>query len=204
MSVSDKSVIIIMLHLSWCISYGQNLELMPGKERFFLDAQFLKFFDVENKFSLFSRARATAEYNRQNTDLFTGAYINYTTKSGFGGSIIGRISSGNAGIDAGIHYFKASKYFMIYALPSININDELLYSWFSILRFTPPFKNHWKLYTSLELFSAFGRIRHLSSVQRIRLGAGKNEYHFGVALNLKESSVSNPDVNPGVFFSKHF
>lgn len=177
---------------------------MPGTERLFMDAQYLKFFDTNNRLSLFSRARATTEYTEQKTDLFTGAYLNYTTKSGFGGTVLGRISSMSSGIDAGIHYFKATKTFMFYALPSININDELLYSWFSILRYTPELKADWKLYSSLELFTAFGQVGYLSSVQRLRLGIDKNGYQFGLAVNLNESRFSDVDINPGVFFRKQF
>ena len=164
----------------------------------------MKFLDKNNRISLFSRARATAEYSGQNTDLFTGAYLNYTSKSGFGGTVLGRISSIGSGVDAGIHYFKATKVFMVYALPSININNELLYSWFSIVRYTPTILKDWKLYTSLELFSAFGQIGHLSNVQRIRLGADKKDFQFGLALNLSESRFADSDVNPGVFLRKQF
>ena len=185
-------------------SYAQSFELMPGTERIFIDAQYLKFLDANNKFSLFARARATAEYDEATTDLFTGAYLNYTTKSGIGGTVLGRISSNNAGIDAGIHFFKAKKSWMIFALPSINIGSELLYSWFSIFRFTPALKNQWKIYSSVELFSAFGQIGHLSSVQRIRLGVDKQGYQFGAAINLRESRFTDSDVNPGVFLRKQF
>ncbi|KXX67138.1 hypothetical protein [Flammeovirga sp. SJP92] len=131
--------------------------------------------------------------------------MNYTTNSGFGGTVLGRISSNNAGVDAGVHYFKASKKFVIYALPSININNELLYSWFSILRFTPDLNKQWKLYSSLELFSAFSDIGHLSSVQRVRIGLDKKGNQFGLAVNLHESRYSaSIDINPGLFFRKQF
>ncbi|MEM1219448.1 MAG: hypothetical protein AAGH79_11065 [Bacteroidota bacterium] len=183
---------------------AQSFEVMPGTERVFIDAQYLSFFTGESKLSLFSRARATAAYDEQSTDLFTGAYLNYTASSGFGGTVIGRISSRGSGIDAGIHYFKAKKSLIIYALPSINLNDELLFSWFSILRYSPALSEQWKLYTSLELFSAFGQLGHLSSVQRIRLGVDKRGHQFGLALNLNESRFTMTDLNPGVFFRKQF
>ena len=171
---------------------------------FRIDAQYLKFFDEGRRVSLFSRARATTAYNEQNTDLFTGAYLNYTTRSGFGGTFLGRISSRSSGVDIGVHYFKASKTFMVYALHAINLNDELLYSWFSIIRFTPWLKENWKLYSSLELFSAFGTIGHLSSVQRIRLGMDTKGYQFGLALNLNHSRFAETDINPGIFFRRQF
>ena len=195
---------MLLLLSGYCVSHAQSFEVMPGTERLFVDAQYLKFFDANNRLSLFTRARATTEYTEQNTNLFTGTYLNYTTKSGFGGTILGRISSVSSGIDAGIHYFKVSKTFMVYALPSIHINDELLYSWFSILRYTPKLKADWKLYSSLELFSAFGQVGHLSSVQRLRLGIDKKGYQFGLAVNLNESRFSDVDINPGVFMRKQF
>lgn len=199
-----RLLLFIILFVFWKISMPQSFEVMSGTKRLFKDAQYLKFFDTENKVSLFSRARATAEYNEQKTDLFTGAYLNYTTQSGFGGTILGRIASNNSGIDAGIHYFKATNRWMIYALPSINLKNELLYSWFSILRFTPELKKEWRLYSSIELFSAFDQIGHLSSVQRIRLGVEKNTFQFGLAVNYNHSRYSSTDLNPGIFFRKQF
>ncbi len=189
------------------LTFSQSFEFMPGTERIFIDAQYLKFFDDDRKLSLFSRARATTEYdNQDNTNLFTGAYLNYTTSSGIGGTVLGRISSFSSGVDVGIHYFKANKKIMVYALPSINLNSDLLYSWFSIFRYTPQIKDDWKAYTSLELFSAFNKDGHLSSVQRIRIGADKSGFQFGLALNLSEQNrnFENTDVNPGIFLRKLF
>ena len=94
-----KVVVIILVYISGYCSYAQSFEVMPGIERLFIDAQYLKFFDDDNRLSLFSRARATAAYTEQNTNLFTGTYLNYTTKSGLGGTVNGRIASSSSGID---------------------------------------------------------------------------------------------------------
>ena len=186
------------------VTNAQSFEVMSGTSYIFTDAQYLKFFDEDQKFSLFSRARATFEYGENATNLFMGGYMNYTTKSGFGGTVVGRIATNSAGVDAGIHYFKAVKSVIVYALPSINLSDSLLYSWFSIVRYTPDLKNGWKLYTSLEIFSAFGKIGHLNSVQRLRFGVDKREYQFGASINFNESSYADTEVNTGVFFRKQF
>ncbi len=199
-----KKLLFLVCSIPCIFANAQSFELMPGTERVFMDVQYLNYFDGDNTVSLFSRTRATAKYDRHSTDVFTGAYLNYTTKSGFGTTVIGRISSSTSGVDIGIHYFKATKSFMVYALPSINLNDELLYSWFSILRFTPKMGDHWKLYSSLELFFAFDEKGNLSSVQRMRLGVDKKGYQFGVAVNLNNSRFSDADVNPGVFIRKQF
>lgn len=201
-----KIYLSLIISLAFC-SYkmsAQSFELMTGTKRLFIDTQYLNFFNNERRVSLFHRARATTVYDAQETDLFTGNYLNYTTHSGFGGTVLGRISSNNSGIDTGIHFFKTTKSFMIYALPSININRELFYSWFSIIRYTAKLYKNTKLYTSLELFSAFNRMGHINSVQRIRIGLDQQTYQYGIAINTNESSYSVTLMNTGVFLRKKF
>ncbi|MGB0523394.1 MAG: hypothetical protein ACPGJS_10570 [Flammeovirgaceae bacterium] len=185
--------------------HSQSFEFMLGTERIFIDAQWLKTFDTQRRWSLFSRSRATVDYEEQ-TNLFTGAYLNYTSKSGFGGTVLGRIATSGAGMDGGIHFFKAKKSFLIYALASIELNSELGYSWFSITRFTPNITEQWKLYTSLELFSNLNKDGHVVSVQRIRAGVDQQGYQFGLALNLTEfGEISRiTDRNFGIFLRKEF
>ena len=93
---------------------------------------------------------------------------------------------------------------MLFALASVNLNDELLYCWFSIFGYTTTINGDWKLYSSLELFSVFGEIGHLSSVQRIRIGLDKKGYQFGLAVNLNESRFTEFDRNSGLFLRKQF
>ena len=178
---------------------------MPGTERIFVDAQWLEFMDEEHKWSLFSRSRATTDY-RENTNLFTGAYINYTTRTGIGGTVVGRISSQGAGSDAGLHLFKASGKGMIYALASLGLSKDLSYSWFSIMRYTPALSEKWDLYASLELFSNFDKVGHVASVQRMRMGVSRKGVQFGLALNLSGlgQNYENRDSNPGIFIRKQF
>ena len=55
-----KKLLFMLLLLSgYCVSHAQSFEVMPGTERLFVDAQYLKFFDANNRLSLFTRARAT-------------------------------------------------------------------------------------------------------------------------------------------------
>ena len=178
---------------------------MPGTERIFLDVQWLKAFDQQYRWTLFSRSRATVDYE-ENTNLFTGAYVNYTSKIGVGGTVLGRISTLGSGADVGVHYFKATDKFMVYALASIELHKELGYSWFSIMRYTPPLGEKWKLYTSLELFSNFNAEGHAFSVQRMRAGVDRAGYQFGLALNLSGlgPQYDTRDTNPGIFLRKQF
>ena len=184
---------------------AQSLEIMPGTERIFIDAQWLKTFDDDRKWSLFSRSRATVDYD-ENTDLFTGAYLNYTTKTGVGGTVLGRVSTLNAGGDAGVHFFKAKETFLIYTLASVDLSSEFAYSWFSILRYTPELSEKWRVFTSLELFSNFNTGGHVASVQRVRAGLDRNGNQFGLALNLSGlgQDYSTTNSNPGIFLRKQF
>ncbi len=50
---------------------------------FFTDVQSFEHLDKSKKVSLFSRTRATVDYEN-NTNFFLGEYLSYTTKSGFG------------------------------------------------------------------------------------------------------------------------
>ena len=185
-------------------SFGQSLELMLGTERIFGDVQWFKPLDESYRWSVFSRTRVTVDYE-ENTNLFSGAYLNYTTKSGLGVTILGRISSFTAGADAGIHFYKGGANLTLFALASISLSEELGYSWFSILRYTPALNENWNLYTSLELFSSFTKDGHSFSVQRIRGGLKRDKYQFGLAINISETgSDFTSEANPGIFIRREF
>lgn len=196
----------LILLFPLCNCFSQSIEVMPGTERIFIDAQWLKPFDKDYRWTLFSRSRATAEYNETQTNLFTGAYLNYTTNIGIGATVLGRIATSGSGIETGVHFFKNSKTFMIYALPTIALNSDLSYSWFSIMRYTPSLNDKLKLYTSLELFSNFNESGHVASVQRIRAGLDMNNFQFGLAVNLSGMgrNYNTTDTNPGIFIRKAF
>ncbi len=184
---------------------GQSLEAMPGLEQLFVDVQWLKPLREDYSVSLFSRTRATVAAENE-TDLFTAAYLNYTTKSGIGASLVGRVASRGAGADAGVHYFRSTPSITFFGLASVALTDEFSAAWFSIFRFTPALHEHWKLFSSVELYSLFNSRGHLFSVQRLRLGVGWNSYQFGLGLNLSASGsdYENPFANPGIFLRKSF
>lgn len=195
-------VIFLMLISMPCLS--QSLEIMAGHERIFVDAQWLKFIDTTYNWSLFSRTRSTVDYDNQ-TDLFSGAYLNYTLSNGVGGSLVGKIGNSGAGADVGVHIFKAKSNWMLFGLASVGLKNDLEYSWFSILRFSPTINEKWRLYTSLELFSLFGSVTHLISVQRLRLGLDDQRIQWGVAANFTEFGKDwTSDSNIGVFIRKSF
>ena len=184
---------------------SQSLELMAGSERVFTDVQWLEFFNREMDWNLFSRARSIVDYEN-NTNQFMGAYLNYTTPSGFGGTMVGRIASAGSGLDTGVHYFKARESFMMYALASLTLVQGPGISWFSITRFTPKIDDKWKLYSSFELFSSFDYKQHQFSTQRLRLGLDNLGNQFGIAVNISETGkeIAHSDTNPGFFIRKQF
>ena len=201
----NRLLLFLLLCLSIVDLQAQSLEIMPGDKRVFADVQWLKGITPNYRWTVFSRTRATVDYDG-NTDLFSGAYLNYTTSSGVGLSLVGRIASSGAGADIGPHFFKATKVWTVFALPTISIQQNLQYSWFSIVRFEPVLGKKWKLYSSVELFSAFQSAGHAFSVQRLRLGFTRAGYSFGLANNLSEAGpdLSNLNNNFGVFFRRQF
>jgi len=208
MKISRLLTILFVL-VSVNFAFAQSFELMAGTKRVFFDVKIIKIFDGHENWSLLNRSRATAEYDEYNTDLFTGTYLNYSTNAGFGGTLVGNISSTNSGFDVGVHYFKATSKFFAYILPAIRIKDELLLTGISFLRYSPDLKNDWKLFLSLEVFTAFNKNGHLKSGQRARAGFSKKGYSFGLAVNILEKGtpgdeVDEVDVNPGVFVGKSF
>lgn len=195
-------MLFIALVPLFCLS--QSLEIMVGNERVFADAQWLRFMDSKNQWSIFSRTRATVNYDNQ-TNLFSGAYLNHTLKNGLGGSLVGKIATGGGGADAGIHIFKSRPTWMLFGLASVGLKEEFEYSWFSIFRFTPKINDHWRYYSSLELFSLFGKKNHLVSVQRIRLGFDHRQFQFGISANFTETGKGwTANSNLGGFIRKMF
>lgn len=179
---------------------------MSGNKGVFADIQFLKPWKENNyKFTVFSRTRSTLDYDN-NSNILSMAYINYTSKIGFGGSIIGSISSVSGfGPAAGINYFKTHKDFSIFALIAVEIDKVPGYSFFTLMKYRPDLSEKLKLYTSVELFSLVNETGHLVSVERLRLGLDIKNIQFGAASNLGQYGSSfNYTGNYGVFIRKEF
>lgn len=200
----QKALIITIALLAGALIQAQSIELMPGNQRFFADLQWLKSFDQEYRFSLFSRTRITVDYENQ-ASLFSGAYLNYTGKPGIGATLVGTVGGGGAGAAAGAHVFKSKPDWMLFGLAAVGIKSEPDYSWFSIFRYTPKVGEKWKLYASLELYTLFNGNGHVFSVERLRIGLDKQGYQFGLASNHNQSgSDFLPLNNYGPFFRKSF
>lgn len=185
-------------------SLAQSFEWMMGHERMFGDAQWLRFFDEEERWSMFSRTRATVDYDNQ-TDLFSAIYLNHTTKWGVGPSVVGKIASGGAGVDGGVHIFKAKSNWMLFGLAATAIKSDFEAYWFSIFRYTPSISEKFNGYVSIELFTLFRDKDHAGSVQRLRLGIDRSGLQYGLAANLVETGTSwQTNHNFGVFIRKSF
>ncbi len=198
-----RSILLSLCSFILWETNGQSLEIMPGTERLFADVQWFKPIGEDPSWTVFSRTRATVTDG--NANLFSAAYLNWTSKSGLGTTLLGSISNNGNGMDLGVHFFRASAKTTIFAIISFGLKDELEYRWFSIVRFRPPIGEKVKLYTSLELFSSFNRGNHLISVQRLRLGLDLYRFQFGLALNLSELGGDFIlDDNPGIFVRKEF
>ena len=185
---------------------AQSLEVMPGTERVFVDLQWLGMLSENKRWSVFSRTRATADYDAA-TNLFTGAYFNYTTQRGIGLSGLANISTSGPAGGGGVHYFKANKQLLVFALAfAERAPNSWHYSWFSIVRYRPQLNDNWRVYTGLELFTRFTDAGHVVSVQGLRAGLEYKGVQFGLATNVYGfgADYDRVEANPGVFIRKEF
>lgn len=184
---------------------AQSVEIMPSTEYVFTDVQFFKALDKKYTTTLFSRTRAQVNYDNE-VNFFSAGYLNYTTKSGWGISGIGRINNIRSDFDAGLHLYKAKKDFSLFSIFSKSLTTKKIYSWFSIFRYRPEINEKWKIYTSFELFMVFRNTDHLSSIQRIRGGLEYQKYQFGIGANLQELGSDFEFFNNsyGVFLRREF
>lgn len=185
---------------------SQSLELFPGNRYLFTDVQFLKNFDPAYRLTLFNRSRAQIYYADEPVNFFSGSYFNYTFKAGLGPSVIGRFNNSGADADVGLHYFKQSKTLTFFGIASLSLTSGGIYSWFSILRYRPPFGEKLKGFFALELFTAMKNADHLVSTQRVRVGLGHRGFQFGLAANLQEvgNGFDFLENNFGGFVRKEF
>lgn len=201
-----KKIKLVWLLLMFAGSaFSQSIEIMPGNERVFADLQWLKSFDSQFRWSLFSRTRMTVDWDNR-TNIFSGAYLNYTAKSGIGLSLVGKVSqTSGASADSGVHIFKSKPSWMLFGLATFGLKKDFEYSWFSILRFKPKIKEQWKWYISLELYHLFMGNNHAISVERVRLGLSKQGWQFGVAGNFQQVGPGFVGgENWGAFLRKSF
>lgn len=199
-----RKLLLLLLFLPITLS-AQTVEIMPGLNNVFIDVQFFKPFKPgDYSWTLFFRARGEVDYEK-NTDIFSGLYLSYTTKPGFGATLLGRISGGMPAMDFGPHYTKTTKTFMVFATISSEVKKNPAFSWFSIVRFMPPITDKLNLFSSLELFFLVNKTGHLLSVQRMRLGLKQNKWQYGLGLNLAERGEDlELSSNLGVFLRREF
>ena len=183
--IYGRTPIILLFLLAGLSLRAQSVEVMPGTEYFFADVQFFRPLDQQFRSSFFHRTRVQLDYDNQ-ASFFTAAYLNYTTASGLGPSLVSRLDNGGGNLDVGLHYYRQNGATSFFGLLAASLTDGGVISWFSILRHTPTIAENWKLYSSLELFTVLRKADHTASIQRLRLGLSHRSYQFGLAANLLE------------------
>ena len=198
-------LLILFIKLFLFSSKGQSIEFMPSTQNVFADIQFLKpVVPDDYTFTVFSRIRGTIDYEGGNNFLSL-LYLNYTSKSGIGLSLVGKVNNVANGFSSGVHYLKNSKNTTLFIAITSEVKTNPTYSWFSVFRFRPPINEKWKWYTSLELSTLVNKNGHLASTQRIRAGVDISAFQFGLGLGLSESGKdATVQGNPGIFIRREF
>lgn len=198
-----KYIFTILFCIVTLIAKTQSIELMIHEDGGFGDVQFLKPLSKDYKWTIFSRTRLNTDF-KANNNLLSALYLNYTTKSGIGGTLLGAVGNNSTSSGAGIHLTKNTDSFSIFALPYVTFLEDPTLNWFSIARYRPQLSEKLRLYTSLELFSVFD-LSHVISIQRIRLGLEMSSYQFGFGSNLSElAGTSEITGDYGIFIRKTF
>ncbi len=204
MMVRGFGVVLVLLALH-ASSTAQSVEIMPGTHNVFVDLQWLRTFDEARHWSLFSRTRATVDY-QNSSDLLMGGYLNYTSSIGLGPTIVGAVGHSGAVAEAGVHYFSASPTLVFFGLASAATRDRFTYSWFSITRYTPALSELTRLYTSLEVYVQMQDTDLQVTVVRARTGLSLDSYQLGRGMNAAAFGFWSGAwaLNPGIFLRKEY
>ena len=68
-----------------------------------IDGEFYRFEGVVQSIKYIIKKYDQDNDYDDNSNLFSGAYLNYTTRHGIGASLVGKIASSGAGVDGGLH-----------------------------------------------------------------------------------------------------
>lgn len=186
---------------------AQSIELMPASRGIQLDVQWFKTLDTSYRWSILNRSLAFISYDGT-PDLFSGTYLNYTTKSGFGGTLVGRIGSSSSGGNIGVHFLKGGKNWSVFSFATAGIGTDraMEYNIFAVFQFRPKLSKTVNLYTSAEAFSVFNNTGHGYSIQRLRLGIDWKTWQIGFASDFSEfgTQLQFFTVNIGGFLRREF
>lgn len=163
-----------------------------------------KSLDKSEKLSLFNFTFFTIDYNKRgnnNYEIYQIATYNLTKN--WGVATGGRFSQGQFTPQVALSYQLETKDLYLNLFPTVqflNNNQQLGYSIFGLLFYTPKINSTWKMFNQLTFEPLFNSKEHIYSYQQLRVGLDyKNVFQFGFGVNLEQLGV-NREVRQNIGF----
>lgn len=195
------------------------MEVFGGHEKTTFDVLFFKYFknnkNENSKFLFFNRNRVSIDYRQSSTAYlpvfgFTEAVsYNHPKMKGFAPVVVTQISNSGIFPKAGIQYFHRKEEFTFFSwIVSETMKDPNL-DFFVLTRFEPKLTEKLRLFTQLELISAFptSQKNSFNFIQRVRAGLNFRQlWQAGLASDFVENGRATfmTTQNIGVFLRKEF
>lgn len=211
-------IIILTVSLYGGTVFSQiPVEVFTGTERATIDIMFFRFFkngqNESSRFLFFNRTRAGLDYNMtRTTNLpqfgFTEAFsYNHQKLAGFAPVVVFQAFNSGIYARAGVQYAFFNEKFTLFSWFVAETTRKPEFDYYLLLRLLPVLPSGLRLFSQMEFLNTY----HSSSAsyrfsQRVRLGLRKNNFQFGVGIDLTESGKSNMvfNANSGLFLRTEF
>lgn len=185
-------------------------EAFFGHEALFFQLVVKKAFTPTSKFSFFTVASYTADYNNDLSEnsIVIPVQLSYSLGKGFGimgGTDINSTSGFSAIVGPQFNY--SSKEFLAITVASIFLNTDNDFKLFGLYEYKPAFNENWGLYTRAQFVvnqswrSGLNNQRYLY----LRISLKNKQFIFGTAANLEQSGpLKEMSENYGLFVRWEF
>lgn len=195
-----------------CATRGQALEAYSGHERAGVDILWFRFLtdsmQKPTSFLFFSRNRASVDYNNAASAFGSTNAVSYNFKSGIGIVAVGSFLNSGFTPKAGVQLVKQKGAFLFFGWLVAYVAEKGQVDLFGLLRFSPRIRNHWKLFSQVELFPAYNPSSGFWNItERARLGLSYRRWSAGAMADFNQqlvSSQTNTNNNLGIFLRHDF
>jgi hypothetical protein len=218
--LKKTSFLPITVLLMYCSAAVAQIpvEVFGGTKKTTFDIMFFKFLKSKqgqnSQWLFFNRNRASIDYKMTSTTNlpafgFTEAIsYNYKKLKGFAPVVVVQVSTRTISPKAGIQFFHRKKDFTFFSWVVIETLQNPHLDFFLLTRYEPALRKQVKLFTQVELVSAFPTVSssNYNLFQRVRLGVRKKDWQAGVGADFTEfgNTTLLTTNNLGVFLRYEF
>lgn len=180
------------------LSQAIPVELMTGLDYGTINLVVSKGLTGTSRWGFFHQSTLTAAYSgEEQDDLAMQQLLFFEPVKGF--RLTGGAFYGGPGCNptAGMQYVNGGRALFILVSPRVNIESELSFSVFSIVRYKPAVARNARLYLGMQALNTFDANNHIDSYQWLRVGLDLMGTQAGVAVNFDEFGP-HPDLQLSV------